>query len=187
MSRADPIEELIQEHGLILALLDGLERLAGDLTRAACDVPRWRRALDLLQRLSCVSHHRKEELLLFPALERAGLAGGSGPLASLRREHESERGALREVDRALAAVSAGQVAARAELQRAALELASLVRQHVAMADQVVYPLARRLVPPAELEALGAACRALDLEQHGPGGWERMRREVARACERPAAA
>lgn len=175
----DLLATLGREHALIGELLDLLEELAAE--DAPRHLRRWAGAIELMRRFADVTHHRKEELLLFPALEE--LAAGKGPLAAAllvsHQEHLAERSALRELDRALAKVHAGDERAWPRLQQVTRDLVAFLRKHMAEEDEHLYPLVRRAVPPARLERVAAACRALDLEQLGPAGLRRVRTELTR--------
>jgi uncharacterized protein (DUF2249 family)/hemerythrin-like domain-containing protein len=84
-----PVRTLMEEHAAILANLKDLAEVAGLL--AACDsfeaarghLPRLLRGARLL--LEAESHHRREEQVIFPLLERAGLREQP---AVLREDHE---------------------------------------------------------------------------------------------------
>lgn len=175
----DLLATLEREHALIGELLDVLEELAAE--GAPRHLRRWAGALELMRRFADVTHHRKEELLLFPALEEA--SGGQGPLAAAlvvsHQEHLAERSALREVDRALAKVHAGDERAWPRLQQVTRDLVAFLRKHMAEEDEQLYPQARRAIPPARLAQVAAACQALDLEQLGPAGLKRVRAELTR--------
>ncbi|HUI24507.1 MAG TPA: hemerythrin domain-containing protein [Candidatus Kryptonia bacterium] len=87
-------------------------------------------------------HFDLEEQALFPALARH-LSPDSGPLAVMNAEHALFRELLAGL---AAAVRANDVAA----QRAhAAELVDLLRAHIAKEDHVLFPMAVRLLSPAE--------------------------------------
>lgn len=172
----DPIDSLMADHELILTLLEALAALPASPT-AAEDLARWRAALELVRGFADVAHHAQEERILFPALARAGLPLEHGPLACMRHEHEEGRACVRAMDRALSELAAGQSQAAGDLRRAAADYVALLRQHIAKENQVLFPMARQLVPAAELTAAGKACLELQREVLGAAGREGVRARV----------
>ena len=71
--------------------LDALEREALYCSVLPLRKELWGASLDFLENFADRLHHGKEEGLLFPALEAAGMCLDHGPTMSLRREHAHER------------------------------------------------------------------------------------------------
>jgi hemerythrin-like domain-containing protein len=142
---------LREEHAVILQTLDVLEGLAG---RAADDVDplAWPRLLAWLGSFADERHHAKEERLLFPALEAAGLPRDGGPIAVMLEEHEAGRALVRAMGEAPVA----------ERRRLAREYACLLRAHIAKENDVLFELADALLGPREVERLLRAYEAADL-------------------------
>ncbi|MDO8348989.1 MAG: hemerythrin domain-containing protein, partial [Planctomycetota bacterium] len=87
-STDDPIAVLLGEHHTILAVLDEVERESRRLeAQGMLREAFWDDLLHFADQFDCGLHHQKEEALLFPALEAAGLSPTSGPTAVLRDEH----------------------------------------------------------------------------------------------------
>lgn len=155
----DPIDILLGEHRTILQVLDEVERESRRLEAdAALRESFWLDLLRFLDDFDAGPHHAKEEGLLFPALEAAGLSPLSGPTAVLRDEHlrsqfwrtrieESLR--LRDRSRLLAAVSG---------------YLDLARVHVLKENQILFPLARRLLSQETLVVLRREFLLLPAEQ-----------------------
>jgi hemerythrin superfamily protein len=140
------IDVLSGEHGIVNALFDHVERELSD-TPTLEGIQRTTRALAA----ALLSHAQIEDELLFGALEAQ--IGPHGPLAVMRHEHE-------EIERALALVAAAQNPDEAvERVRRAL---SVSREHFAKEECVLFNIARRSVPPQELERL---CRTWGERRH----------------------
>ncbi len=108
-----------------------------------------------------VAHHfRLEEEALFPLLGRH-LGTDAGPLAVMNAEHEEFRSLLARLQEL---VAGGQIAEQAACAR---ELIELLRAHIAKEDGVLFPMAERLLAPAERGEL--ASRAAVVEQSRSGG------------------
>jgi hypothetical protein len=87
-----PVRTLLEEHQSILAALNSLDEVAREL-EAAPSLEAARRQLERLRRLlaqlqEAESHHRREEEVIFPRLERLGILE---PPALMRQDHERLR------------------------------------------------------------------------------------------------
>ena len=99
---------LRSEHDHILAMIACLvsackaaendDRLDSDTFRAG---------LDFIQNYADALHHAKEEGLLFPALEAAGMPRRGGPIAVMLDEHELGRTYVRQIGKNLEAATNG--------------------------------------------------------------------------------
>lgn len=176
----DPIQHLLEEHALIMNEMAALRAAVDDLgARRDAAVPDVR---PVLQRIGEVMetrlawHARKEEDALFPAMER--IIGDEGPTAVMRMEHEDIHGQgrlLRATLRELNEVEHPRLdATREQLRRSIAEGASaaafrdlaerilqLVDMHFAKEEQILFPMAERLLEPAVLDEVSAAMSALD--------------------------
>jgi hemerythrin-like domain-containing protein len=143
------------EHTVILKALDVLEA-AAERRVAAESVPEatWSALLDWLRSFADARHHAKEERLLFPALEAAGVPRAGGPIEVMLEEHERGRALVREM-RGVPAARRG-VLAR--------DFVRLLREHIAKEDQVLFELADAVLDLSAVEALVQAYAAADLEQ-----------------------
>jgi len=176
----DAIRHLLDEHALIMGQLAELRGTVADL--AARGEEALPDAMPVLQRAGALMetrlalHARKEEEALFPAMER--IIGEEGPTAVMRMEHEDIHGQaerLRATLRELNEVEHPRLdATREHLRRSIAEGASaaafrdlaerilqLVDMHFAKEEQILFPMAERLLEPAVLDEVSAAMSALD--------------------------
>lgn len=96
-------------------------------------------------------HFALEETALFPALERH-IGSEHGPLAVMHLEHADFRSLLAALSEAVQAANPAQQRAHAG------SLIDLLRSHIAKEDQVLFPLAERVLSPdeqAEVDAQSA--------------------------------
>ncbi|MFN2348559.1 MAG: hemerythrin domain-containing protein [Thioalkalivibrio sp.] len=155
----DPLALLRACHSRIQERLDTLERLPGHLSRVGAD-PEARHAaeriLDYFDR-AAPHHHADEDSDLFPLL----LAGHGRPgwdnrlprwLERLAGEHPKLEAGWARLRPALQAVAEGDSGARPR----ATEWIAATRDHLALEEENVLPLALRLLSPEELHQLGAA-------------------------------
>ena len=127
-----PTDILRNEHVLILRALDLLEAAAGRLeTGQGPPDGWWEDALGWFRGFADRNHHAKEEDLLFPAMIRAGVPSGGGPIDVMLEEHERGRALVR-------AMGGPAGAARAAYAR---EYVALLRAHIDKENDVLFPLA----------------------------------------------
>lgn len=150
-----PTDILRDEHRVILGALATLERAAERLD-AGGPLPGgwWERMLDWLRAFADRNHHAKEETSLFPAMTKAGVPAEHGPIAVMLEEHVQGRALVRGM-----AAAAG--AARAA---AAREYVSLLRDHIAKEDGIVFPLADSVLDEAGVAAVAREFETVEIEQ-----------------------
>jgi hemerythrin-like domain-containing protein len=151
--RSTPVELLMQEHRLIEAVLDALDDVAAQLDLddppPPADVERF---VDWLRRYADAFHHGKEEDVLFKAMVAAGMPGDDGPIAEMLEQHDEGRRLVAQLaDAASSGVWTAETRRRAA--RAATDFAALLRQHIQIEDNVLYPMALARIPPAAWETV----------------------------------
>lgn len=132
-------DALLGEHGAFYALFDEIEDIAATEDAMA----QWRGATTVLAAM-VTSHEALEERLLFAAL-RPHLGNDSGPLAVLHAEHE-------EMERILAYMQQ-----EPDVDRAILwisEALAAARRHFEKEEQILFPLAQRLLGDEALIRMG---------------------------------
>lgn len=153
-----PIEVLLGEHRTILQVLDEVDRESRRLETGQLREAFWSDLLRFLDEFDASLHHKKEEDLLFPALEAAGLSATHGPTAVLRDEHLRSKFWQQRIDQALRDRD------RTRLCAAASSYLDLTRGHVMKENQILFPLAQRLLSVAELDRLHREFRLLSANQ-----------------------
>ncbi len=130
---------LLGEHGAFYAQFAAIERLA-----ASAGAPELRAAATLLD-AALVSHARLEDELLFRAIDAA--MPDAGPLPVMRDEH-------RRIEEALARARLGGhvPSARAAL----LEAIAISREHFLKEEEILFPLAEKVLDGEDIRTLGAA-------------------------------
>lgn len=168
-----PTYRLELEHQRILDLLTVLDCLAERIRNGERPLEQLAETLVLLQGFADVAHHGKEELHLFPALNRAGLPREGGPVAVMLLEHDAGRGDLDKMAAGLGELRRGVSSGVARLVEAAAEYSQLLRAHIAKENQVLFPIVCRLLPPDAGATLEPHYDAVDDETIGPGGYARV--------------
>jgi len=113
-------------------------------------------------------HHGKEELLLFPAMETAGVPKQGGPLGVMLAEHDIGRGHVRGMAAALERYTSENGQAGSQLAALAREYIALLNQHIEKENKVLFPMADAHVPASKQDRLYEEFEKLEEERIGPG-------------------
>ncbi len=117
-------------------------------------------------------HHVKEEGVLFKALERNGMPPDRGPVAVMLTEHEQGRVFTRRMRAAAEKWQAGDLSAREDAASNALAYVTLLRQHIHKEDQVLFPMAGRVIPVDQQAQVMEDFEQVEHEETGPGVHEK---------------
>lgn len=135
----EPSKVLMDEHRVIERVLDALT------AATPRDMPFsfYERAIDFIVNYADGCHHDKEEKQYFPALVGRGVPKDFGPIGCMLEEHEAGRRLVRAMRDAVAKRDAKGV------KRAASEYVDLLRAHIQKEDNVLFPLGRGVLLPAD--------------------------------------
>lgn len=169
----DLFEVLEWEHERILEALCVLDALAGRFTGGR-QPPKSDLAavVTFLQRFADRCHHAKEEDVLFPALERAGLPREGGPVAVMLQEHEQGRLLLSQI----AVADGGDLGPDLD---AARSYVALLRDHILKENEVLFEMGRSLLEASAEEGLVALAATFETRSLEPGEKDRLLYELAR--------
>ena len=106
-------------------------------------------------------HNKKEENHLFPLIERLGIPRQGGPLAVMLQEHDDSQRLLASFAALGRAYAAGDTAS-AEEQRAAFgQYAELLKNHFWKENDILYPMAVRVMGPADADRVMAGIEEVE--------------------------
>ncbi|WP_243357955.1 hemerythrin domain-containing protein [Fundidesulfovibrio terrae] len=156
-------DELKAEHRGIEIML----RILGQLADAAqsgrgLDKADAADVIEFLRTFADKCHHSKEEDLLFPALEAAGIPRQGGPVGVMLHEHDIGRGFIKGMSDSLAS---GDMVGFAGAARGYIELLS---NHIAKEDNVLFKMADQALSPQKQEELVRAFAAMERDHMGEG-------------------
>lgn len=137
--------------------------------------------LDFFRMYADVRHHAKEEAFLFPAMARHGV-GPDGMVGAMSHQHDMGRVHVRDMRRALDRVLGGDVAARAAFATSAHAYVELLRVHIQIEDDELYPVAERLFSSEEQQALLREFHSVDDTNEERAQYARWETLVARIHE-----
>jgi hemerythrin-like domain-containing protein len=160
-------QRLRDEHEGVLAMLDSIDSIARDAeTGTEPDGAELDSILDFLRTFVDRCHHAKEEEFLFPALRAAGPMS-EGPVAQMLAEHDMGRKYVAEMGEARASIGQG-TAVRLRFAKAARGYSELLRSHIRKENEVLFPLADRLIGAEKADSLYAEFEAVEEERIGHG-------------------
>jgi hemerythrin-like domain-containing protein len=113
-------------------------------------------------------HHKKEEGVLFQSMVAYGAAVDGGPIGVMLREHEMGRAYTRGLRGAAQRLDAGDASAKAEVIQNARGYAGLLRQHIMKEDNILFPMAEKLLPVSEQERVAQGFDHVEHEETGEG-------------------
>jgi len=145
--KTDITQVLVAEHKLILRMIGLLEKYA-PLT-ASGQYRNWRfyhDGIDFIRTYADRYHHAKEEEILFKALIDNGMPKENSPVAAMLMEHDKGRGLVRALETAVLEAEAGRTDVYRAIGDNALGYAALLREHIGKEDEILYPLAERVIP-----------------------------------------
>jgi len=140
-------QALVEEHRLILRMITLLERNAP--MTAAGSYRNWRFFLDgvdFIRNYADHYHHAKEEDILFEALVTNGMPRANSPVAAMLMEHDQGRIYVKAMEAAAREALSGQTDREKIIAENALAYAELLREHISKEDDILYPLAERVIP-----------------------------------------
>lgn len=182
----DPIDVLLREHAEIMVQVAELRRATrelGDRGDEAVEgaLPVLRSVAQMMATV-LVRHARKEDEALFPALE--AIFGTQGtPVAVMRHEHEAINAQaalfretvheLHEIEHPAIARQGGALRELAdrggdagEIQRRAEDVIGLLDAHFGKEEQILFPMARQILPSQALEEVMRIMEVIE-EEVGP--------------------
>ncbi|MBP6964949.1 MAG: hemerythrin domain-containing protein [Armatimonadetes bacterium] len=166
-------QDLRDEHEGIKVALAVLDRLAGrieaDDRKVLDDVEQ---IVDFLKTFADRCHHGKEEDLLFPALESAGVPRENGPIGVMLAEHTGGREYIRAMGDALRGLREGASGAASAFADAAHGYARLLGEHIEKENDVLFTIAESRLTPEQHARLAEGFEQIEQERIGPGVHER---------------
>jgi hemerythrin-like domain-containing protein len=164
---------LMDEHRLIERVLAALQTAAERLDRGErIDAAFFADAVEFSRGFADGCHHHKEEGVLFPALQAAGMPVEGGPVGVMLAEHEQARALTRALSDGAERMAAGSAAASARVVSAAREYVRLLRAHIQKEDRVLFPMADQLIPASDHPRIEREFERVEREEAGPDAHEK---------------
>jgi uncharacterized protein len=106
-------------------------------------------------------HNKKEENHLFPLIEQRGIPRHGGPLAVMLMEHEQNRAMLPRLAGLVDAYVGGDAGVLPQLRAVFAEYAAFMKSHFWKENDILYPMARRVMSAADGQAVVAGIEATE--------------------------
>lgn len=145
------IHTMICEHEMILGFLEDLNRVSQSLP-ALARFDAKRNEFEKLRSIAshligAEAHHKREEDVLFPEIEKRGLLG---PPRVMRMEHDELRKRKKVIREMAYGVNEGNFDAfKKALPLEARGLVSMLREHIAKENNILYPMALQIIAGKE--------------------------------------
>jgi len=178
-----PTEQLKEEHDAIKLMLRILERVCEKL-ESGQDVNQThlKEMLEFIGVFADRCHHGKEEDLLFPEMQKAGIPKEGGPIAVMLTEHDMGREYVSAMSDAIAQYESGNQQASSKFAQNARGYISLLSQHIEKEDNILYPIADARIPKAKQDELLKEFEKVEHEKIGVGKHEELHNLLERLEE-----
>ena len=164
---------LKHEHEAILLVIGAAEKEAAYTAKTAkLHAQTIREMADFFKNFVDRCHHGKEEKQLFVMLHERGMPTKTGLLAVLLHEHEQGRIFVRAVAKAVAGKGVPGAAAIRKAKKNLAAYAQLLRAHIDKENDVLYPIADRLLKPVDQKNLVEAFDKVESQELGEGVHEK---------------
>jgi hemerythrin-like domain-containing protein len=152
--KRDITQRLKDEHQLILRMLALLEENAR-LTEQGLfrDYRFYLDGVDFIRNYADRFHHAKEEDILFEALIENGMPRANSPVAAMLMEHDMGRAFVKAMEEAATRALNGEAGQEEAIVSNARGYLELLREHISKEDDILYPLAERVLPEGKRDGI----------------------------------
>lgn len=165
--KANVTRVMVDEHKLILRMIALVEHNTTLLAEGR--FRNWQfylDAVDFIRNYADRFHHAKEEDVLFVALVRNGMPEKQSPIEAMQMEHDQGRAHVRAMEEAALKALDGEPGQGAIIVEHARGYAALLRGHIGKEDDILYPLAERVLPENVRSGMLAAYTAAEAKTPG---------------------
>ena len=170
-------EYLIAEHEMIERAMAVLKERLDDLDATAKNPVQMVRALDFLLEFGDKIHNAKEEKHLFPLMQQRGIPAEGGPIGVMLMEHEMERELLVRMVAAAPKLAEMDGDERDKYRAEGMKYLEVRAEHIWKENDILYPMARRVMSDADADGLLDAFYAIDQAAYGDSAHEKFARMV----------
>ena len=166
---------LEHEHRIVQKVVAGMAMLADEVEEGKPAEPQLlKEIVEFLRVFVDQCHHAKEDKYLFPLLEQRGVPAGGCPLGALKSEHEKGRLLVKQLAEAVDIYADSGGTVKDSLLQALRGLVELYPGHIWKEDYLLFPLAGKVLSPADHVALSKQFEDVELG-FGPDAHSRFER------------
>jgi len=175
-----PTDQLRQEHKAVKLMLQILEKMCHELESGEEKVNpnHLDQVMEFIKVFVDKCHHAKEEELLFPAMEAAGIARERGPIGVMLMEHDIGRNYVKNLSEAVDKYRAGDSRASSGIVENARKYAGLLSEHIVKEDSILYPMAEAHLSEESQKKLLEEFERLENERVGAGKHEEFHKMLS---------
>jgi hemerythrin-like domain-containing protein len=150
----DPIALLKAEHQIIMKMIYAIHEQIESLEQNnAIEITTLKTIIDFMRSFVDKCHHRKEEVYLFPALERSGAPLVDCELDLFKEDHEFGLTLIAELEEALQLYAKNDSTAREKLIKALAQLKEVYTRHTLREENFVFPIAEKYLSKSAQKTL----------------------------------
>lgn len=147
-------EILKEEHRVIKRMLRILGKLCEIIEKEGkVEKGDMKKILEFITVFADKCHHGKEEDLLFPAMEFAGIPKEGGPIGVMLYEHNVGRNFVKGIANGIEELEKGNEKVRKEIVENARGYIELLSAHIEKEDNILYPMADMHLSEEQMEKL----------------------------------
>lgn len=168
------IERLVNEHEVIVEVMGALESYVNTLVESAdCTTDDLGAFVEFIRDYADARHHKKEENILFVAMEEHGFSRQAGPLAVMLADHDEGREQTGIMAEVAASDAPWSTADKQKAAGAARAFVSLLRGHILKENNVLYPMAQSQIPADAQQRVSDACVEVDDKGRASGRYDEL--------------
>ncbi len=162
-------EILRDEHELIKLGLNLLDQMCEKMDKGEKVEPlHLEKVLEFIQVFADDCHHGKEEELLFPAMEKAGVQREGGPLCAMLMEHQMCRCRVNGMKGEMAGIKKGDKKAVKRFVTHAIDYILMLTQHIEKENHCLFPMVEMALSPSVQNELAQDFGNLEITKIGRG-------------------
>lgn len=166
------INELKAEHQAVLLTIRILDQITSRLDSGqAVDIRHLDQILEFLKVFVDKCHHGKEEKVLFPAMEEAGIPRQGGPIGVMFYEHEQGRSFVQGLRSGVEDYRVGKDDAIAKINENAQKYGQLLTAHIDKENNVLYVMAERVLSADKMAEMAKSFAKIEEIEVGPNKHE----------------
>ena len=166
--------ELKKEHRAVETMMQVLEQMCRNLDNGkAVPAEHLDQVIEFIRVFTDKCHHGKEEELLFPALEAAGIPNQSGPIGVMLQEHGTMRNIIAKLADAIDDYKQDNPKATGQIIASAREYMAWLTPHIDKEENILFMMADARLDEAKQDALFEDFEKLEEERIGYGVHEKF--------------
>jgi len=170
---------LVAEHELIERSMAVLKSCLEDIELGnEINMVQLGRSIDFLLEFGDKVHNSKEENKLFPLMAEKGIPIEGGPLGVMLMEHKAERELLTKMQMTLEGFSELSLEDKIAFKEEGMEYLTIRAEHIWKENDVLYPMARKVISAAEADTLLADFAAINQAVYGDEAFKKFQAMAA---------